>query len=79
MALLLTFWRSKKINGKQRQKRRNKAETIKGCHQGQNITVLTILERLEFQKIFLEFHCWLTIFSVFHEPSTLKSVSQALE
>ena len=25
------------------------AETIKGCHQGQNIIVLTILERLEFE------------------------------
>ena len=27
-----------------------KTETIKSCHQGQNFIVLTILERLEFEK-----------------------------
>ena len=80
MALLPTFWRSKKAKGKQRQKRRNKAETIKGCHQGQNITILAILERLEFKKIFLSANngdrqC----ISVFHDPSTRRSISPALK
>ena len=42
-----TFLRSKKKRGKQRKK---KQKLLKGCHQGQNVTVLAILERLEFKK-----------------------------
>ena len=30
---------------------------LKGCHQGQNVTVLAILERLEFKN----FSCWSTM------------------
>ena len=38
---LTNFLGSKKKRGKQRKKRKFfKAETIKGCHQGQNVTVL---------------------------------------
>ena len=28
----------------------SKQKLLKGCHQGQNITILTILERLEFEN-----------------------------
>ena len=37
--------------GKQREKRLSKQKLLKGCHQGQSVTVSAILERLEF-KIF---------------------------
>ena len=48
---LPTFLRSKKKKGRQREKERvSKQKLLKGCHQGQNIIVLTILERLEFQN-----------------------------
>ena len=45
-----TFLRSKKRKGRQREKKKE-LNLSKGCHQGQNIIVLTIPERLEF-KIF---------------------------
>ena len=46
------FFRSKNKIGKKRKKGKSfKAKTIKrGCHQRQNVTVLAILERLEFKK-----------------------------
>ena len=50
-----TFLRSKKKKGKQRKKERlSKQKLLKDCHQGQNVTVLAILEhlveRLEFKN-----------------------------
>ena len=47
-----TFLRSKKKKRRQRQKRKrvSKQKLLKGCHQGQNIIVLAILERLEFEN-----------------------------
>ena len=41
----------------------SKQNVFKGCYQGQNVTILAILERLEFKHL-----------SVFHGPSTLKSI-----
>ena len=85
MYLVLTFakdlLRSKKKKERQRQKREGfKAETIKSCHQGQNIIVLAILERLESENVSCRpimvadntFHL------VFHGSPTLKSISPAL-
>ena len=55
--------------GKQRKKRKSfkvsKQKLLKGCHQGQNVTVLAILERLELKNLFYRptivlentFHC----------------------
>ena len=49
---------SKKKKGKQRKKERvSKQKLLKACHQGENVTVLAILERLEF-KIFLVGQPW---------------------
>ena len=42
-----TFLRSKK---KKRENKENYWKLLKGCHQGQNITVLAILECLEFKN-----------------------------
>ena len=45
------FFRSKKKKGKQREKRKTfKAETIKRLSPKSNVTVLVILERLEFKN-----------------------------
>ena len=44
------FLRSKKKKGKQREKKKD-FQSRKGCHQGQNVTVLAILERQEFKNI----------------------------
>ena len=41
---------SKRKYGNKGKKRISKQKLLKGCHQGQNVTVLTILERLEFNK-----------------------------
>ena len=38
-----------------------KVETLKGCHQGQNVTVLAILKILKFNLFFLAQPWWLTI------------------
>ena len=45
----LTFLGTKKKRGKQRKKERVSKQKLllKGCHQGQKVTVLAILERLE--------------------------------
>ena len=67
-----TFLRNKK-------ERVSKQKLSKGCHQGQNIIVLAILERLEFENFFLSGnHGDQQYFSVFHGPPTLKSISPAL-
>ena len=50
MALPL-FCVAKRKKGKQGKKERfSKKKLLKGCHQGQNITVLAILECLEFKN-----------------------------
>ena len=62
-----TFLRSKKKKGdKGKKERDSKKKLLKGCQQGQNIIVLAILVRLELKN------------SVFHGPSTLKSILSAL-
>ena len=77
-----TFLYSKKKKGKQGKKERfSKQKLLKSCHQGQNVTVLAILESRvsRIQKIFLSAtHGSQQYFSVFHGPSTLKSISPAL-
>ena len=48
-----TFFAAKRIKGNKGNKERvSKQRLSKGCHQGQNVTVLAILERLEY-KIYL--------------------------
>ena len=45
------FLRNKKKKGKNREESKaSKQKLLKGCHQGQNVTVLAILERLEFKN-----------------------------
>ena len=69
------FLRSKKKKAEQKKERISKQKLLKGCHQGQQVTVLAILERLEFKHFFSQpttvadntFYC-----------STLKSFSPAL-
>ena len=46
--LFCTAERKKGTKGKK--ERVSKQKLLKGCHQGQNVTFLDILERLEFQK-----------------------------
>ena len=60
---------------KGKKERISKQKLLKGCHQGQNVAVLAILERLEIKNFFLFFK----YFPVFHVPSTLKSISPALK
>ena len=68
------FEKQKEKNGnKGKEERDSKQKLLKCCPQGQNVTVLVILERLEFKK----FSCRPPIF-LFHGPSTLKSISPAL-
>ena len=64
-----TQQKQKRKKGKQRQKRKSlKAETFKRFHQGQNVTVLPILECLEFKHFSCRptmvadnaFHCSMT-------------------
>ena len=47
------FCVAKRKKWKQRQKKEkvSKPKLLKGCHQSQNVTVLTILERLEFRNL----------------------------
>ena len=40
----------RKKGNKGKKERLSKQKLLKGCHQGQNVTVLAILERLEFKK-----------------------------
>ena len=44
--------RKKKKRNKGKKERVSKQKLLKGCHQGQNIIVLPILECLEFKKFF---------------------------
>ena len=46
-----------KKGDKGKKERVSKQKLLKGCHQGQNIIVLVILERLEFEN----FSCWPTM------------------
>ena len=50
-----TFFGVEKRNkaNKGKKERVSKQKLLKGCHQGQNVTVLAILERLELKKKFL--------------------------
>ena len=62
-----TFFGVEKRNkaNKGKKERVSKQKLLKGCHQGQNVTVLAILERLELKKISCWQLLWLTIlFSV---------------
>ena len=69
----------RKKGDKEKKERVSKQKLLKGCHQGQNIIVLTILERLEFEKFFLSAnHGGRQYFPVFHGTPTLKSISPAL-
>ena len=53
---------SKKKKGKQRRKKRlSKQKLLKDCHQGQNVTVLAILERLEFKDFSVGHPWWPTV------------------
>ena len=40
----------RKKGNKGKKERLSKQKLLKGCHQGQNVTALAILERLEFKK-----------------------------
>ena len=55
---------SKRKQRRQREKSVSKQKLLKVCHQCQNVTVLAILECLEFKNV-----------SVFHDSYTLKSIS----
>ena len=53
MPFYLLFLKSKakrKKGDKGKKERVSKQKLLKGCHQGQNIIVLAILERLEFEN-----------------------------
>ena len=60
------FCVAKRKKGNQGKKERfSKLKLLKGCHQGQNVTVLAILECLEFKKFLVGQPWWLAIlFSV---------------
>ena len=64
--VVTTFLGSKRKRGKERKRERvSKQKLLKGCHQGQNVTALAILERLEFKIFFVGQPWWPTIlFSV---------------
>ena len=68
--LFLAYQKEK--NETKKKERFSKQKLWKGCHKGQNVTVLATLERLEFN------HGGLQYFSALHGPSTLKSISPAL-
>ena len=60
----------RKKGDKGKEEKVSKQELLKGCHQGQNIIVLAILEHLEFENFFLSAnHGGRHYFSVFHVPS----------
>ena len=47
----------RKKGNKGKKERLSKQKILKGCHRGQNVTVLAILERLEFKmEIHFEIH-----------------------
>ena len=49
--VLPLFYIAKGKKGKQKKKRVSEQELLKGFHQGQNVTVLTILECLKFKNV----------------------------
>ena len=50
--MALTFLCSKKKKWKQKKKERvSKQKLLKGCHQGQNVIAIAVLERLQFKNI----------------------------
>ena len=70
---LSTFLHSKKKKAKEKRKEK----LLRGCHQGQNVTVLAILEHLIIQKIFFPAnHGGRQYFSVFHGPCFLTPFRQ---
>ena len=63
----LTFLRSKKNGNNGNKKRVSKQKLLKGCHQGQNIAVLAVLESLKFKN----FSCrppWYTLLFSAQQP-----------
>ena len=77
MHTLSVFCVTKRKKGnKGKEERVLKQKLLKVCHQGQNVTVLAILERLKF-KYFLVSQVADKYFSVFFGPSALKSISTA--
>ena len=70
----------RKKENKEKKERFSKQKLLKGCHQGQSVAVLAILERLLFKKNFLSVNYGgQKYFSVFHGPSPFKSISPALK
>ena len=68
----------RKKGDKGKKERASKQKLLKGCHQGENIIILAILEHLEFEKFLSANHGGRQYFSVFHGLPTLKSISPAL-
>ena len=58
----LSVANSGKRRNKRKKERVSKYNLLKGCHQGQNVSVLAIPERLEFKNVSL------SVSSVFHGP-----------
>ena len=64
---------------KSKKERVSKQKLLKGCHQGQNITILAILECLEFENLSCRSTMVASItFQCSMAPPTLKSISPAL-
>ena len=75
----ILFWVAKRKEGnKEKKERVSKQKLLKDCHQGQNVTILAILERLELKIFSRRPTCGRQYFSVFHGLSTLKSILPAL-
>ena len=54
MAPLLFGMAKRKKGDKGKKERVSKQKLLKGCHQGQNIIVLAILEHLEFENLYCQ-------------------------
>ena len=66
---VLLFFCNKTKKMKQMKKERvSKQKLLKCCHQGQNVTVLAILERLEFKFLLADQPWRLAILSMLHDP-----------
>ena len=64
------------IAKKRKAEEKRKEKLLRGCHQGQNVTVLAILGHLIIQKIFFPAnHGGRQYFSVFHGPCFLNTIS----
>ena len=73
MAAPLFCVAKRKKGNKEKKERASKQKLLKCCRQGQNVTVLATPERLESNYGGRQY------FSVFHGPTTLKSISPALK